>query len=126
MVKYLLIYTALVLILFLSGCDQLDELIEGDTNKPTDGTIEGNVSLENATEHGEVNISLKGTAFTAISQSDGSFQISDVPKGDYSVSFDLDGFVTLDEEVEVIAGDVTHLEVFLQQEIPMPPVLPNP
>ena len=70
--------------------------------------------------------SLKGTAFTTTSQNDGSFQISDVPKGDYSVSFDLDGFVTSDEEVEVIAGEVAHVEAFLQSEIPTPPMLPNP
>ena len=111
---------------FLFGCDELEDLIDGDTEKPTDGTIEGNVSLENATKHGGVKISLKGTAFTTISLSDGSFHISDVPKGDYSVSFDLDGFVTFHEEVEVIAGDVAHVEAFLQSEIPTPPVLPNP
>ncbi len=38
----------------------------------------------------------------------------------------LDGFVTFHEEVEAIAGEVAHVEAFLQSEIPTPPVLPNP
>lgn len=126
MAKYLVICVGLVFMAFLSGCDEINQLIEGDTEKPTDGIIEGSVELEDAEEHSGVKISLKGTAFATTSQSDGTFRFSVVPKGNYSISFVIDGFVTLDEEAEVIAGETTRIEAFLEREIPLPPALPNP
>ena len=126
MTKYMVMCIALILTAFLPGCDTLDELMDDDTEKPQDGTVEGTVTLESATEHGEVVISVKGTVLKTTSKSDGSFQFPDVPKGTHSVSFELDGFVTADEEVEVIGGEVTHVDVSLEREIPMPPMLPNP
>ena len=126
MTKYTVMCVALVLMALLPGCDALNDLTGDDTEKPQDGTVAGIVTLESATEHGGVIISVKGTAFRTTSQSDGSFQLLNIPKGDQSVSFELDGFVTADEEVEIIGGEVTQLDVSLQREIPMPPMLPNP
>ena len=97
MTKYIVMCIALILTAFLPGCDAFDELTD-DTEKPQDGTVEGTVTLESATEHGEVVISVKGTTLKTTSQGDGFFQLPDVPKGTHSVSFELDGFVTADEE----------------------------
>ena len=125
MTKYMVMCVALILMAILPGCDALNELTD-DTEKPQEGTIEGTVTLESGTEHGGVIISVKETNIKTTSKSDGFFQLPDVPKGINFVSFELEGFVSADEEVEVIGGETTNVDVSLELEIPMPPNLPNP
>ena len=125
MTKYMVMCFALILMAILPGCDALNELTD-DTEKPQEGTIEGTVALESGTDHGGVIISVKETNIKTTSKSDGSFQLPDVPKGINFVSFELEGFVSADKEVEVIGGETTNVDVSLEREIPMPPTLPNP
>lgn len=101
-------------------------LFLGCAKEETEGSIEGTVTLEHATDYSRVKVYLSGTAFTAITQSDGSFQMLDVHADAYQIIVEKEGFISVEQEVEVKAGQVTTVEFVLEREIPMPPSLPNP
>jgi len=98
----------------------------GCAQEETMGTVQGTVTLENATEHIGVKINLTGTGFTATTQRDGSFQISNVPAGSYKIAVEKEGYISVEQEIEIRVGEVTKVEFVLLSEIPVPPSLPNP
>jgi uncharacterized NAD-dependent epimerase/dehydratase family protein len=88
MVKYMVICIILAFAVFFLGCAQ----------EETMGTVQGTVTLENATEYTGVKVSLIGTGFTATTQSDGSFQISNVPAGSYKIAVEKEGYISVDRK----------------------------
>lgn len=77
-------------------------VVLGCTQAEKKGSIQGTITLEDATEYSGVLVSLKETGFAAPTQStgfsttphrDGSYQILEVLKGSYKIIFGKDGLV---------------------------------
>jgi len=60
---------------------------------PPFGTIKGKVHLEGGPPHGNVTVSVDGPSITAQSLDDGSFQLSPVPVGTYTVTAYKAGYI---------------------------------
>ncbi|MGB9600033.1 MAG: hypothetical protein ACPL7I_05735, partial [Myxococcota bacterium] len=69
----------------------------------TKGTISGKVYLEGASDHSGVNINLTGTAHTAISGVDGSYEIKDIGDGIYEIVFTKPGYKKVSKPIGVKA-----------------------
>ena len=120
MSKYLVILITLAVAIFFLSCAQ-----EETKEEETEGSIEGTVTLENATDYSGVRIYLAGTEFTSTTQSDGSFHIPNVPTGPYKIVAEKDGYDSAEKEIEVNAGQVITVEIFLKLKTSTLPPLPG-
>ena len=71
----------------------------------TRGSIVGRVDLVGQNDDSGVLVSLEGTAFAALSTTDGRFQIAGVPTGTYQVSATSAGFRSAASPIVTLAGD---------------------
>ena len=74
------------------------------------GTVRGTVVLEGASNSGGAYVNLLGTPFYVATRSDGSYEFSNVPPGEYDLSVMRSGYVFTDPiPVSVIADNATEM-----------------
>ncbi|HET6349907.1 MAG TPA: PKD domain-containing protein, partial [Candidatus Krumholzibacteria bacterium] len=56
-----------------------------DVNLTPTGTFSGVATLENGTDHSDIVVYCKGTSYVGVTEADGSYAISDVPVGSYTI-----------------------------------------
>jgi TonB-dependent receptor len=82
------------------------------------GTLAGRVTdANNATSLPGVDIKVSGSAVSAATARDGTFQITALPAGDHEVTLSYLGYASVTRPVRVIAGETIHLEVALGTEV---------
>jgi YVTN family beta-propeller protein len=88
------------------------------------GEISGKVLLDESSSHGNVNISIDGTSITAQSVGNGSFLLSPVPEGTYTITAYKEGFTpeTI-TDLTVVPGKM--LELPEQISLNSPPQVPT-
>ena len=97
---------------FRIGCFALLALaIVTPTGAAERGSIEGRVTVADGRPHGGVEVRIPGTAWIALTDSSGRYELTDVAPGTYSVTF-----VHRDESIErkdvvVVAGSATVVDV---------------
>ncbi len=81
--------------------------VQAQTGKLTGKVTDGNSSIPG------VNIVIPGTNFGAASEVDGSYQISNIPAGNYIVKFSAVGYDSRTFEIEIFSNKITELNVEL-------------
>lgn len=98
----------ILLMCFMSGC----------SGSPV-GSVSGVVQLEGETNHEAVQVFLPGTQFRAMTDQNGSFLITGIPVGTYSLVIDEDGFESYRTTLEIKSGEQNTLGIVdLLKEIP--------
>ena len=69
------------------------------------GTISGTVSLSGNTPAESISIGLKGTAYGAVTNAGGNYEIKNVKAGNYTIRISAIGIKTVEETVTVTAGE---------------------
>ncbi len=80
------------------------------------GGIQGRV-LRDGRGIGGVSVVAQPSGAATLTDSNGYFRLSGLPAGSYSVVFTLGEATYAEEDVEVVAGDTTRLEVFVDWEL---------
>lgn len=80
------------------------------------GTIEGQIFESPGMEAlAGVNVMLRGTSYGAATDADGSYRISGVPEGIYTLRATYLGFQQYEQEVEINAGQTLTVDIELQE-----------
>ncbi|MCP4752511.1 MAG: DUF1566 domain-containing protein, partial [Proteobacteria bacterium] len=74
------------------------------------GLVQGTVLLEGETDHSAVSVTIPGTSHMATTAADGSFTISLIPAGSYTLSYSKDAFARQSLEIEVKSGETAAVE----------------
>jgi hypothetical protein len=81
------------------------------------GTLNGKVIQEGATGLPGVNVTVTSDALqgsrSAVSNENGDYFLPYLPPGNYTVTFDLEGFVSVNQVVKISAGQTTRIEAAL-------------
>ncbi len=86
---------------------------------PPVGSVSGVVQLEGETNHEAVQAYLPGTQFRAMTDQNGSFLITGIPVGTYSLVIDEEGFESYRTTLEIKSGEQITLGIVdLLKEIP--------
>lgn len=84
----------------------------------TNGDINGSVeNIVDAAKLAGINVSLDGTAFTAVTDANGAFAFADVPAGLYTLKANHPDYLDYSFQVEVVAGQVADLAVQLNPAV---------
>ncbi|MEZ5083319.1 MAG: carboxypeptidase-like regulatory domain-containing protein [Bacteroidales bacterium] len=84
------------------------------------GTLSGTVTeYTGGTPISGASIHVQGTSFNAYSSTNGSYEITDIPSGNYLVSCEKSGYVTETSSIEILGNNITYLN--FQLEEPAPP-----
>lgn len=86
---------------YISQSLQIPVVNEAITNAPStdlfpcgNGIITGTILLEGKTNFSDINVSISGTSYSSITNYNGTFTISNVPSGTYTLTISKPGFVT--------------------------------
>ena len=71
------------------------------------GSISGKATLENATDHSDITISIKDEDLSAQTDSNGNYLISDVPVGSYTISIEKDAYISQEIDAVEVQSDMT-------------------
>ena len=90
------------------------ELIAAPVTEVSDGDVAGSVlSFVDAAKLAGVNVSLDGTAFSAVTDSNGAFSFATVPAGAYTLRASHPDYLDYSFPVEISAGQVASVNVQL-------------
>lgn len=114
----------------LAGCIGADEDAEEDIEAQEraevtedTGGIEGTVTNAAVEAVPEATVTLEETGESTQTAADGSFAFSEIMPGTYTLTFEAEGFLSTEQEVSVVANEVTVLDVVLTEEPDLTPYL---
>lgn len=85
---------------------------------PTEGgTITGKVTLEDAKDFSGVTVSIDVLGVSTTTKADGSFVLSNIPDGIYTVIFLKEGWSTITQDVSVETGKTATVSIFIPKPL---------
>jgi len=106
-------FVVLVFLLFLLGCNS-DPGPAGPERTGPFGEIVGKASLYSDNgiglqDNSGITVSLEGNSYSTLTKSDGSWKLTEIPAGVYTLVFSKTGFFTIkDYEVHVVGNDTVN------------------
>lgn len=105
------------LYLSLLMCPSLLSALPPNNDSPDKGIIRGVITDTNGKPAGGVSILLKGTLRGTVSAEDGSFEITGVPAGDYTISASAVHLKIAEQRISVKAKEVTDVKLIAEEVI---------
>jgi Fe(3+) dicitrate transport protein len=78
------------------------------------GSITGTVTGYQGERLGSVNVGLTGTTFGTSTSADGTFEITDIPAGEYELLATFIGYEEVSKEIVVYPGETIHMDISLR------------
>jgi Fe(3+) dicitrate transport protein len=98
-------------------CPSLLSALPPNNDSPDKGIIRGVITDTNGKPAGGVSILLKGTLRGTVSAEDGSFEITGVPAGDYTISASAVHLKIAEQRISVKAKEVTDVKLIAEEVI---------
>ncbi len=119
--KFMIFSTAVCFYLF-SGITHASHYYSTENNEKS-VVISGKVRSIDGETIPYANISVVGTVKGTYTDPDGSFQIYDLPDGQYTIKISAVGFKTFSQEVDVVGGQINEVTfVFNEEGVEMPQI----
>ncbi len=102
-------------LLTMLGALAITLLLSTPVSAQQTGTVEGTVTAPDGQLLASAQVNLAGTRHGALSGEDGTFQITNVPAGDYTLVAQLIGYAEVRQPVSVTADETVVVDIELQQ-----------